>query len=153
MESTHLNHLRKTVLCSGRQLKKKGLVKKNEDVIEHLLTCFLKHAKSIFERDHDLDAQSMGKLPLQPVDYCCANHTTVEITFIVPVCWSATANAVMRTCLQAAMKTARFGTDDIANPSLFMLYEAEAAAMYALTADNIILNVRAPLRRTLCCTN
>lgn len=50
----------------------------------------------------------------------------------------------MRTGLQAAMKTARFGIDGTTTPSLFMVNEAEAAAMHALTADNIILNVRAP---------
>ncbi|KAF1911303.1 hypothetical protein BDU57DRAFT_507169 [Ampelomyces quisqualis] len=122
-KSAHLEPIRKALMGGIRQLKKKGVVKKSEDVVEHLLTCFLKHVKSVLERDHDLNAQSR-----------------VEITFAVPVCWSATANAVMRTCLQAAMKTARFGFDDTTTPSLFMVNEAEAAAMHALTSDNLVLN-------------
>lgn len=66
-DSVHLQHLKKALLGGLRQPNKKGLVEKNEDVTEHLLTCFLKYTKSILERDHDLDAQSKGKLPLHPV--------------------------------------------------------------------------------------
>jgi hypothetical protein len=34
----------------------------------------------------------------------------VEFTLAVPVCWSARANAVMSSCLQAAITTVQFGT-------------------------------------------
>lgn len=63
-DSVHLQKLKKALLRGLCELKKKGLVEKNEDVVEHLLTCFLKYTKLILERDHDLDAQSKGKLPL-----------------------------------------------------------------------------------------
>lgn len=57
-DSPHLDSLHKELMGGIRQLKKKHLVKKSEDVIEHLLTCFSKHTRSILERDHDLDTQS-----------------------------------------------------------------------------------------------
>jgi hypothetical protein len=66
-DSAHLIHLRKALLGDVRQLKQKGLVKKNEEVIEHLLTCFLKHTKSVLKRDHALDSQSKGELPHRPL--------------------------------------------------------------------------------------
>ena len=57
----------------------------------------------------------------------------VELSFTVPVCWTAKANSVMSSCLQEAMRQTQFGIDkqDICN--IFMVNEAEAAATYALS--------------------
>lgn len=68
-------------------------------------------------------------------------RTLVEVTLAVPVCWSVRANAVMSNCLQLAMKRTHFGTDGVSSPLLFMVNEAEAAAMYALTSEHELLNV------------
>jgi len=70
-------------------------------------------------------------------------RSPVEVTLAVPVCWSARANNVMSACLQSAMRRAKFGTDGISLPLIFMVNEAEAAAMYALTSENVVLNVSA----------
>lgn len=47
------------------------------------------------------------------------------------------------------MKTARFGSDGTTTPSLFMVDEAEAAAMHALTADHIVLNMESAPSRNI----
>jgi hypothetical protein len=47
----------------------------------------------------------------------------------------------MSICLQNAMMTAQFGSDGIHVPQLFIVNEAEAAAMHALGSDNSFLNV------------
>jgi hypothetical protein len=39
------------------------------------------------------------------------------------------------------MKRTHFGTDGVSSPLLFMVNEAEAAAMYALTSEHELLNV------------
>jgi hypothetical protein len=39
------------------------------------------------------------------------------------------------------MKTARFGSDGTTTPSVFMVNEAEAAAMHVLNSENFVLNV------------
>lgn len=59
----------------------------------------------------------------------------VEVVICVPICWTASANAIMCNCVLQAMKRARFGfKDDNSVPGLFMVNEAEAAATFALRA-------------------
>ncbi|KAH4006322.1 hypothetical protein HBI56_024010 [Parastagonospora nodorum] len=126
-ENPLLYDLRKDVLGVIQQLKKDHLIKKNEEVIEHLLVYFLKHTKSVLQRDHGL-----------------TNSSIVEVTLAVPVCWSARANAAMSTCLQKAISTVQFGTQSLGMPQLFMVNEAEAAAMHVVSSDS------AHLRRGEC---
>ena len=63
-ENPLLSDLRENVLDVIQQLKKDRLIKKNEEVIEHLLVCFLKHTKSVLQRDHGLTNSSIGKYTL-----------------------------------------------------------------------------------------
>jgi hypothetical protein len=48
----------------------------------------------------------------------------------------------MSSCLKAAMVTARFGTDGVTEPHLFIVNEAEAAATHAIDPRNTSLRVR-----------
>jgi hypothetical protein len=57
------------------------------------------------------------------------------------VCWTAGANAVMSSCLETAMKNTKFGTDGTTPPLLFMVNEAEAAALNALHSEQAKLAV------------
>lgn len=61
-ENPLLSDLRKDVLDVIQQLKKDQLIKnrKEQEVIEHLLVCFLKHTKSVLQRDHGLTNSSIG---------------------------------------------------------------------------------------------
>lgn len=50
----------------------------------------------------------------------------------MPVCWDTKANVIMTKCLKKAMTRAKFGTSN--DSSLFMVNEAEAAAVYMLSS-------------------
>jgi hypothetical protein len=56
--------LRKTLTDVLRQLKEDKLIRKEEDVIERLLACFLQCTNSILERDHHFRGSDTGKLHL-----------------------------------------------------------------------------------------
>jgi hypothetical protein len=60
-ETAYLRDMRAGLKAAIRQLKKDKLIKKDEDVIAHLLACFLKHTKSVLERDHGFNTSSTGK--------------------------------------------------------------------------------------------
>ena len=64
------------------------------------------------------------------------------MTFCVPVCWNTRDNAMMSACVQEAMKKVKIGVDESGFCNLFMVNEAEAAAMYALTSDVLGLEVQ-----------
>ena len=73
-----------------------------------------------------------------------ANVLLVEVTFAVPVSWTAGNNAIMTQCVIDAMTRAELGvTQGSPTPNLFMVNEAEAAAIYALDSGLHYLNVRA----------
>jgi hypothetical protein len=65
----------------------------------------------------------------------------MEVTLAAPVCWSAGANAVMSSCLETAMKNIKFGTGGVTPPLLFMVNEAEAAALNAQHSEQAKLAV------------
>lgn len=99
-----------------QQLRANGFIREDEDVICDLLTSFLHHCKDVLQTDHGFNDRS-----------------TVEVTFTVPICWGVNANATMAKCLTAAMRRAEFGVPgDSSLPNLFMVNEAEAAAIHAL---------------------
>jgi hypothetical protein len=58
----HLGGLRQDLMDVLSQLKKNKIIKKDEEVIESLLVCFLKHTKLVLERDHGLNKTSQGRL-------------------------------------------------------------------------------------------
>jgi hypothetical protein len=123
-DSPHLEDLRKELMDALQELKADRVIEKDEDAITHLIACFLGHTKDLLEKNYELN-----------------EDTTVEMTFCVPVCWSARANATMSACAQKAMKAIKLGTDGISIPHMFMVNEAEAAAMYALHFDYYKLQV------------
>jgi hypothetical protein len=47
----------------------------------------------------------------------------------------------MSTCLQKAISTAQFGTQGLGMPQLFMVNEAEAAAMHVVSSNSAHLGV------------
>ncbi|KAH7396896.1 hypothetical protein DE146DRAFT_57787 [Phaeosphaeria sp. MPI-PUGE-AT-0046c] len=114
-DSAHLGGWKADLRAVLLQLRKERIIKKEVQVIEDLLSRLLRHTKSVLERDHGLTRTS-----------------TVEVTIAVPVCWSARSNAAMNECLQAALSTVQFGSDGTTIPRLFMVNEAEAAAMHVL---------------------
>ncbi|CAO2655819.1 Nn.00g046220.m01.CDS01 [Neocucurbitaria sp. VM-36] len=116
-KSPHLKHLRKDLMLVLNKLKTLQVIKKHENVIYDLLVCYLRHTKEFLQRDHGLNDSSK-----------------VEITFCVPVCWKPSANTTMSGCLQEAMKKVHLGVDGRGVYNLFMVNEAEAAAMYTLTS-------------------
>jgi len=59
-DTPQLLPLRKDLTDVLSQLKEDGLIHKDEDVIEQLLYCFLRHTKEMLERDHDLDDNCKG---------------------------------------------------------------------------------------------
>lgn len=108
-KNSYIKTMRDSLMSVIRQLKQNGAIMKNEDIIEHLLICFLGHTKRILRRD-----------------YKFGDRSTVEVTLCVPLCWDAMAIQVMNSCLQRAIKRMKFGADDI--PRRFIVNEAEAAA-------------------------
>lgn len=58
---------------------------------------------------------------------------TVEVTFCVPVCWGANAVSTLNQCVQTAMQEVKLGTDGTSPCKVFVVNEAEAQAMTALT--------------------
>jgi hypothetical protein len=141
-DNNHVSELRKNLMVVLHQLKGDHVIKKCEDVIEHLLVCFLKHTKSVLQRDHKLSHDSEGESWLKVSQKTTLTALQVEVTFAVPVCWSARVVNVMSSRLKAAMMTTRFGTDGVTEPHLFIVNEAEAAAMHAIDPKNTSLNVR-----------
>ncbi|KAF2025869.1 hypothetical protein EK21DRAFT_103649 [Setomelanomma holmii] len=117
-ESPQLRQLRKALTEVLKLLKKEKLIKKDEDVIELLLVCFLQHTKKILAHDYGF----------------------LEVTLAVPVCWSARAVAAMNGCLQAAMKTVQLGTGENNVPNIFIVNEAEAATTNALSVQHVELD-------------
>jgi hypothetical protein len=141
-DNAHVSELRKNLMVVLHQLKEDHVIRRYEDVIEHLLVCFLKHTKSVLQRDHKLSHDSEGTSWLILSHKTTLTAPQVEVTFAVPVCWSARVVNVMSSRLKAAMVTACFGTDGVTEPHLFIVNEAEAAAMHAIDPKNTSLNVR-----------
>lgn len=117
-KSYHIQSLKKTLQENLTILKKNGLITKPEDVIRDLLVCFFNKTKTFLHQYHGL-----------------RDDSTVEITFCVPVCWDPSANATMSACLQEALKKVKLCARGRGAHSLFMVNEAEAAAMYTLTSE------------------
>jgi hypothetical protein len=122
--SHHLANMRGELMESLRQLRAGRLIGQDDDVITDLLTCFLQHTKDTLKRDYEL-----------------TESNKVEITFCVPVCWSVGAIVTMNACAEKAMQKAKLGTDGTTVPLMFLVNEAEAAAMYALTSKFFHLQV------------
>jgi hypothetical protein len=141
-DSAQVVDMRKSLMDVLNHLKKERLIKKDEDVIERLLVCYLKHTKSVLERDHGLNDDSKGTVSSWLTRRAILTTRPVEMTLAVPVCWSAGAIAVMSSCLRAAMATTRFGTDGKMIPRLFIVNEAEAAAVHAIDPKNTKIEVR-----------
>jgi molecular chaperone DnaK (HSP70) len=141
-DSAHVSDLRKDLIGVLHQLKEERIIKEDEEVIEHLLACFLKHTKSVLQRDHKFSDDSKGNPSLRLSQKMTLTTLQVEVTFTVPVCWSAKVVSMMSSCLQAAMVTARFGTEKDSNPHIFIVNEAEAAAMHAIDTRNTSIEVR-----------
>ncbi|KAF2853307.1 hypothetical protein T440DRAFT_549037 [Plenodomus tracheiphilus IPT5] len=118
-KTVHLRPLQKNLREKLRDLKIHKAISKNEDVISDLLTSYLQHTNSVLRQYYGLK-----------------NTSAVEITFCVPVCWDPSANAIMSSCLQKALGNVRLGVGAGAQNSynLFMVNEAEAAAMHTLTS-------------------
>lgn len=55
------------------------------------------------------------------------------MTFCVPVCYSPSAVAILGAAVELAMKQVRFGTDGETPCNIFVVHEAEAQSMHALT--------------------
>lgn len=109
-QSTHLQEIQGNLMSVVRQLESNHLIKNGEDIIERLITYYLEHTKRVLIRDNNYSKDS-----------------DVEVTFCVPVCWSAAAVAVMSACVQKAMKSVGLGRNGI--HKIFVVNEAEAAAM------------------------
>jgi hypothetical protein len=132
--STYTTDLRGALQRTLSELKERSLIQKHEDVITDLLKCFLQHTKHVLERDYGLLKRDTGMY--NSPEHCLFNPLTssVELTFTVPVCWSAKANSVMSNCLQQAMRQTHFGVDEQSICNIFMVNEAEAAATYAISS-------------------
>ncbi|CBY00364.1 hypothetical protein IAQ61_011296 [Plenodomus lingam] len=115
-KTVHLKSLQKKLNETLGELKLQHIISKNEDVIRHLLELYLQHAKYIMVRDYGLKSCS-----------------TVEVTFCVPVCWDPSANEIMSACVQAALRKVDLGIGPQNQCNLFMVNEAEAAAMHTLS--------------------
>ena len=117
-KSKHIQPLKKQLKEQLEGLAAKKVITKPEDVIRDLLVCFLQHTKTFLQKYHYLKYESV-----------------VEVTFCVPVCWGPSANAIMSACLQGALKKVELCARRRGAYNLFMVNEAEAAAMYTLTSN------------------
>jgi hypothetical protein len=132
--STYTTGLRGALQRTLSELKDRALIQKNEDVITHLLKCFLQHTKHVLERDYGLSKRDTGMYNSPEHPPFNILTSSVELTFTVPVCWSAKANSIMSNCLQQAMRQTQFGVDEQSICNIFMVNEAEAAATYAISS-------------------
>jgi hypothetical protein len=141
-DSAHLRDLKKSLQDVLQKLKNDRIIKKNEDVIRHLLIYFLNHTKYVLERNHCFNDASKGRVSSSLPRKAILTTLLVEMTLAVPVCWSARTSAVMSSCLLAAMASVNFGADSDKNPQLFIVNEAEAAATHALESRSGQIRVR-----------
>jgi hypothetical protein len=62
----------------------------------------------------------------------------------VPVCYKPSAIAILGAAIEGAMKEVKFGTDGESPCNIFIVHEAEAQAMHALTQSLNELEVGLP---------
>ncbi len=94
-----------------RRLKRKKVIKENEDVIADYLTQLFTHTKT------QLTEESV-----------ISDATPIEHVLTVPAIWTAEACRKMQNAMTIAVKQANFGAAD----NLFLVSEPEAAASYVL---------------------
>ncbi|KZM26023.1 hypothetical protein ST47_g2822 [Ascochyta rabiei] len=95
-------------------LKSKGCIEENHDVFHHFFREVFRATKARLSPDFNDDS-------------------TVEVTFCVPVCYNPAAVAILGAQVERAMRDVRFGTDGKSPCNIFVVHEAEAQAMHALT--------------------
>ncbi|PMD47527.1 hypothetical protein L207DRAFT_506529 [Hyaloscypha variabilis F] len=94
-----------------RRLKRKKVIKENEDVIADYLTQLFTHTKTQLTEEGVI-----------------SDATPIEHVLTVPAIWTADACRKMQNAMTIAVKQANFGAAD----NLFLVSEPEAAASYVL---------------------
>ncbi|KAF1923136.1 uncharacterized protein M421DRAFT_9919 [Didymella exigua CBS 183.55] len=94
-------------------IKAKGHINEDEDVFFHFF-------REIFRASKIRLGSAFGE------------HSSVEVTLCVPVCYSPSAVAVLSSQMVRAMYDVRFGTDGQSPYNIFVVHEAEAQAVQAL---------------------
>ncbi|XPS69479.1 hypothetical protein M3J09_001749 [Ascochyta lentis] len=95
-------------------IKSEGWIEKDEDIFFHFFREVFRATKTRLGPDF-------------------TEESSVEVTFCVPVCYSPSAVATLSTQVERSMKDARFGTDGESPCNIFVVHEAEAQGMQALT--------------------
>ncbi|KAF3037823.1 hypothetical protein E8E12_007276 [Didymella heteroderae] len=95
-------------------IKAKGHIDEDEDIFFHFFREIFRASKTRLGSDFD-------------------EKSIVEVTFCVPVCYSPSAVAVLGAQVERAMHDVQFGTDGQSPCNIFVVHEAEAQAMRALT--------------------
>ena len=101
-----------------RRLKRKKIVKENEDVIADYLARLFMHTKARLEEEGVI-----------------SDATPIEHVLTVPAIWTAEACRKMQKAMAIAMEQAKFGAVE----NLFLVSEPEAAASYVSFAFSVVL--------------
>jgi molecular chaperone DnaK (HSP70) len=94
-----------------RRLKRRKIIKENEDVIADYLARLFMHAKAQLKEEGFI-----------------SDATPIEHVLTVPAIWTADACRKMQKAMTVAIEQAKFGTVE----DLFLVSEPEAAATYVL---------------------
>ncbi|KAF2424215.1 hypothetical protein EJ08DRAFT_595282 [Tothia fuscella] len=113
---SHTQEQRDKLTPTLQYLRRKKLIKRNEDVITDFLACLLRHTKEKLEELHSFS-----------VDEC-----DVEVVMCVPVIWNNKACRTMQWAMGSALQAAGFRTENDFVSDLFIVSEPEAAATFVL---------------------
>jgi len=110
-KSEHTEVVRNELDPILRRLKRRKIIKENEDVIADYLARLFMHAKAQLKEECVI-----------------SDATPIEHVLTVPAIWTAEACRKMQKAMTAAIEQAKFGTVE----DLFLVSEPEAAATYVL---------------------
>ena len=122
--SEHTDEVRRQLRPILDRLRRKNLIKKDEDVIAHYLMHLFRHVKEQLTRFHGFTMTCQ-----------------VEFVLCVPAMWTPQASRTMQTVMETAISRSGFGSVDKGSvDNLFIVSEPEAASVQVL-ADNEVAKV------------
>lgn len=141
-QSPHTEEARTDLLRKLKLLRRSGIIEEDHDVICDFLTACFKHVKSVLYSNYGVDNSFNGTFILHGESYIRDKTKLVEIAFCVPVVGTPTSNLIMSMCVRKAMQNADFGTGGAVPYNIFMVNEAEAAALYVVESGFHNIQVR-----------